>query len=177
MIFVCCCLGQRWQNQHHYLSQCISCTILPSSEIILGMGSANERRCYIVTSSLIGWAHSHNDPCILPCQVSIYHWLSFQCSIHPIKCGPRLCFSVFIDSIKNQPPSVLVYDSCLCVYNLKSSICRESTVPSCKNAQQCEIQGLQQQTWSCHNVDGNCRPQEKLALDSVYLLHLWLGAF
>ena len=31
--------------------------------IILGMGSANERRRYIVTSSLIGWAHTYNDPC------------------------------------------------------------------------------------------------------------------
>ena len=30
--------------------------------IILGMGSANERRRYIVTSSLIGWAHAKNDP-------------------------------------------------------------------------------------------------------------------
>ena len=30
-------------------------------EIILGMGSANERRRYIVTASLIGWAHTQND--------------------------------------------------------------------------------------------------------------------
>ena len=30
--------------------------------IILGLGSANERRRYIVTSSLIGWAHNLNDP-------------------------------------------------------------------------------------------------------------------
>ena len=29
--------------------------------IILCMGSANETRCYIVTSSLIGWAHTQND--------------------------------------------------------------------------------------------------------------------
>ena len=31
--------------------------------IILWMRSDNERRCYIVTSSLIGWAHTQNDPC------------------------------------------------------------------------------------------------------------------
>ena len=31
-------------------------------EIILDMGSANERWCYFVTSSLIGWAHTKNDP-------------------------------------------------------------------------------------------------------------------
>ena len=30
--------------------------------IILGMGSANERWCYIVTSSLIGWTHTQYDP-------------------------------------------------------------------------------------------------------------------
>ena len=31
--------------------------------IILCMCPANERRCYNVTLSLIGWAHSQNDPC------------------------------------------------------------------------------------------------------------------
>ena len=30
--------------------------------IILGMGSAIERRRYTVTSSLIDWAHTQNDP-------------------------------------------------------------------------------------------------------------------
>ena len=34
------------------------------SGIILDMGSANEKRRYIVTSSLIGWAHTENDPCV-----------------------------------------------------------------------------------------------------------------
>ena len=32
------------------------------SMIILYMHPANERRRYIVTSSLIGWAHVQNDP-------------------------------------------------------------------------------------------------------------------
>ena len=32
------------------------------SMIILGMGSANERKHYYVTPSLIGWAHTQNDP-------------------------------------------------------------------------------------------------------------------
>ena len=32
--------------------------------IILYMHPANERRRYIVTSSLIGWAHAQNDPCM-----------------------------------------------------------------------------------------------------------------
>ena len=34
------------------------------SRIILGMGSANDRRRYIVTPPLIGWAHTHDDPII-----------------------------------------------------------------------------------------------------------------
>ena len=32
--------------------------------IILYVRSANERRCYIVTSSLLGWAHTQNDPSV-----------------------------------------------------------------------------------------------------------------
>ena len=32
--------------------------------IIFWMRPANERRRYIVTSSLIGWAHAQNDPCL-----------------------------------------------------------------------------------------------------------------
>ena len=35
------------------------------SGIILGAGPANERRRYIVTSSLVDWAHTHNDPCLM----------------------------------------------------------------------------------------------------------------
>ena len=45
--------------------------------IFLCMRSANERRCYMVTSSLIGWAHTQND-----------HWLhhslnSLICNLPP----------------------------------------------------------------------------------------------
>ena len=40
--------------------------------IILGVGSANERRCYIVTSSLSDWAHSQNDPCcVIACPLQL----------------------------------------------------------------------------------------------------------
>ena len=35
---------------------------LVKTVIILGVSSANERRRYIVTSSLIGWTHTQNDP-------------------------------------------------------------------------------------------------------------------
>ena len=35
----------------------------PVAEIIWCMRPANERRRYIVTSSIIGWVHTQNDPC------------------------------------------------------------------------------------------------------------------
>ena len=34
------------------------------AEVILRMRPANERWCYSVTPSLIGWAHTENDPCL-----------------------------------------------------------------------------------------------------------------
>ena len=37
--------------------------------ISLCLCPANERRRYIVTWSLIGWAHTQNDPCCLPCKI------------------------------------------------------------------------------------------------------------
>ena len=37
---------------------------LTSTGIILSMGSANERWCYNVMSSFIGWTHTQNDPAL-----------------------------------------------------------------------------------------------------------------
>ena len=45
--------------------------------IILGMGSADERRRYNVTSSLIGWTHAQNDQCkwnVRGCRSSNIFW-------------------------------------------------------------------------------------------------------
>ena len=39
-----------------------SCECVYSTGIILGMGSTNEKQHYNVMSSLIGWAHTQNDP-------------------------------------------------------------------------------------------------------------------
>ena len=47
-------------NVDNRLGPVSTCSI---SGIILCMRPANERRRYIVTSSLIGWAHTQNDPC------------------------------------------------------------------------------------------------------------------
>ena len=42
--------------------------------IILGMGPTNERRCYIVTSCLVGWPHTQYDPCTSISQISPLYW-------------------------------------------------------------------------------------------------------
>ena len=50
------------------------------SGIILYMRPANERRRYIVTSSLIGWMHTQNDPCM--CVIlRLYYGLMANCAV------------------------------------------------------------------------------------------------
>ena len=51
------------------------------SEIILYMQPTNERRRYNVTSSLIGWAHIQNDPCLsrLSFQVPLVRRMLSRC--------------------------------------------------------------------------------------------------
>ena len=51
---------------HHQTQFSLSCNVCRSSisGIILGMGATNESRRYVVTSALIGWAHTQNDPWI-----------------------------------------------------------------------------------------------------------------
>ena len=46
-------------SQWKMMLQCKCLSLAEPIMIILGMGSANERWCYIVISSFIGWAHSH----------------------------------------------------------------------------------------------------------------------
>ena len=47
---------------HIITSLCVCKTAIATPWIILGMGSPKERRRYFVTHSLIGWAHTQNDP-------------------------------------------------------------------------------------------------------------------
>ena len=54
-----------WKKKTH-LSCMVSTAVgdtTSSAGIILCMYPGNERRCYIVTPSLIGWVHTQNDPC------------------------------------------------------------------------------------------------------------------
>ena len=48
------------------------------SGIILCMRPANERWCYIVTSSLIGWAHTQNEPWSFIASIP-YPWVFCSC--------------------------------------------------------------------------------------------------
>ena len=45
-----------------------------SAGITLGMGSANERRRYLVTPSLIGWAHTQNDTSSVAAELTKIIW-------------------------------------------------------------------------------------------------------
>ena len=54
-------LPNRYQWSHNLLANLDKINI---TGIILCMRSSNERRRYNVTSSLIGWAHLENEPCI-----------------------------------------------------------------------------------------------------------------
>ena len=45
---------------------CVQIQCTPTSGITLCIRPANERRRYIVTSSLIGWTHTQIDPCAIP---------------------------------------------------------------------------------------------------------------
>ena len=62
----------QWRN-----NMPISINVVPDDEpgIILYTHPANERRRYNVTSSLIGWAHTQNDPCKL---VKLGDWALIQ---------------------------------------------------------------------------------------------------
>ena len=50
------------------------------------MHPTNERQRYNVTSSLIGWVHSHNDPCIV---YRVSKWNNYVTipTVHTIMCG------------------------------------------------------------------------------------------
>ena len=63
------CSGVYWKTsitkQFNWQPDYISMQTWPYAGIILFMRSPNERRRYTVTPSLIGWAHTQNDPCMI----------------------------------------------------------------------------------------------------------------
>ena len=53
-----------WRACHHASFEVISSFYRYQGSLCLYVHPANERRRYTVTSSLIGRAHTHNDPCV-----------------------------------------------------------------------------------------------------------------
>ena len=79
------------------------CSLVWSSGIILGMGSANERWHYIVRSSLIGWAHTQNDTWGYNLHTQLYALLDNYATT------PDTCFNSLGDDIWcNRTRSTLV---------------------------------------------------------------------
>ena len=60
------------------------------TKIILGMGSANERRRYIVTPPLIDWAHTQNDPWLWYYRLHITNYKFDWAIIHPLRVEYRV---------------------------------------------------------------------------------------
>ena len=58
----------------------ISISLYIGSGIIKGMGSANKRWRYNVMPSLIGWAHTQNDPCGCQFNPGIHFTIQIQIS-------------------------------------------------------------------------------------------------
>ena len=74
-----CAKSIDYLHRNHIIT--VFCLKKSHSGIILGMGSNNERRRYYITSPLIGWAHTQNDPC---------HY-----AVYPQNYAYGLCFDMF----------------------------------------------------------------------------------
>ena len=72
----------------------------PWAGIILCMGSANERMCYIATPSFIGWAHTQNDPWC----VSIIHGGYFITIVYTPWLNWRARNKIDVDSTLTMDP-------------------------------------------------------------------------
>ena len=92
------------QETHNSIASAMELHLSPvthrSDQGILSMGSANERQHYIVTLSLIGWAHTQNDPCwyshYLRCQHLQYKpWIITICILLCLVCVVTGRFIVF----------------------------------------------------------------------------------
>ena len=74
--------------------------------IILGMGSANDRRHYMVMSFVIGWTHTQNDPCFVPsCPACHIDGLVQERRISTANAGVELRLSC-------THPSSLLFEAC-----------------------------------------------------------------
>ena len=96
--------------------------LLSSPGIILGMGSANERKCYIVTSSLIGWAHTQKS--ITPA-LSVLLSYPQICDIRPTLVGYKIVF--YSDVVGASPVCAAPTRSSFSTLHLASIDCAKTT--------------------------------------------------
>ena len=110
-----------------------------NAEIILYMHAANERRCYIVTLSLIGWTHTRNDPwnvTYLLCVIvrftgefiNLIQWsekrMTFflHCLLYNDDCYGTLDLYIFLYTSSLEIKLCILWDSCM--YVLKKLVQR-----------------------------------------------------
>ena len=101
-----------WRRHEGVPEWSIKKDTLVISAVSLCMGSANEKRRYIVTSSLIGWAHTQNNPCIY---ISYDRWhptnemspVSLQLSIGATYGRRNQTHTCNLTHAKITPPAVL----------------------------------------------------------------------
>ena len=93
------------------------------SGLIVGLRPANERRCYFVTPSLIGWVQAYNQPRMFWCLCFVEClWNSWDLSDKyvvcrlPLKCRIRLDF--FTVSLHWRQPCACRLEACACRWGL-----------------------------------------------------------
>ena len=89
----------------------------------LCMRQANERRRYIVTSPLIGWAHTQSDPCVMT-EAEHHATSDFELTRHPIFHPHRQAIvKIWLSIVKIWGENCLCYNgSALCRYAQDTSI-------------------------------------------------------
>ena len=101
----------------------LHCNVIPNwldvytSGIILWMRPANERWGYIVTSSLIGWAHTQHDPhniCLCAVSTRQYQALSSAYTLKIFAGTPEQasCLSTWVEHIPNNVWLTVSIDFC-----------------------------------------------------------------
>ena len=122
-------LGAYAQWSQHYTPHQygISGTIIPVQMTFIrnhsGYGSANERRCYNVTSSHIGRAHTQNDPCALVKNAKNWQTCTHTVSEHVIYYVPQTHFTKGLWVYNPNLAKIFVVMSCKNTDHIRSLFC------------------------------------------------------
>ena len=145
------------------------------SGIILCMHPANERRCYNVTLSLIGWAHTQNEPWIslglLSCSATTIRWKNRL--LNPKQARSDLS----IGHLKDRLFMFIISDAEISIYwRVKLTKCDLTVIDSCiqskHNTKHCHfrwgsINYFELEQLEClHSENTPCRPMITHTMDS-----------